>query len=50
MVVAQLIERLLPSPEIHGSNGVIGKFDFISTFFRKEIEEGNGQISNKKTQ
>ena len=25
MVVAQLVERLLPNPEVHGSNPVIGK-------------------------
>ena len=25
MVVAQLVERLLPIPEVHGSNPVIGK-------------------------
>ena len=25
IVVAQLVERLLPTPEVHGSNPVIGK-------------------------
>ena len=25
MVVAQLVERSIPTPEIHGSNAVIGK-------------------------
>ena len=26
VVVVQLVERLLPTPEVHGSNPVIGKF------------------------
>ena len=41
MVVAQLVERSLPTPEVRGSNTVIGKLLFIghvfvySQFYRK---------------
>ena len=35
MVVAQLVERLLLTPEIHSSNPVIGKFYLLSIEFRK---------------
>ena len=43
MVVAQLVERSIPTPEIRGSNTVIGKFYmcFMSTVLkrRKYIKE-----------
>ena len=35
MVVAQLVERLLLTPEIHSSNPVIGKFYLLSIEFKK---------------
>ena len=52
--MAQLVERSLPIPEVHGSNPVIGKNLFIlnicllSTVYckdeNKEKEAGNGLI------
>ena len=54
MVVAQLVEPSLPTPEVRGSNPVIGKA-FISNIFvfcqlhwkdeNKEKEAGNGFFS-----
>lgn len=38
VVVAQLIERALPTPGIHGSNPVIGTFYLQSTLFKSCIE------------
>ena len=35
MVVAQFVERSLPTPEIRGLNPVIGKFYLLSTVFKK---------------
>ena len=34
MVVAQLVERSLPTPEIRGSNPAIGKFNPLLTVFK----------------
>ena len=36
-VVTQLVERLLPTPEVRGSNPVIVKFDifFLSTVLKR---------------
>ena len=34
VVVVQLVERLLPTPEIHGLNPVIGKFYLLPTVLR----------------
>ena len=58
MVVAQLVERSLPIPEVHGSNPVIGKNVYIlnicllSTVYwkdlNKEKEAVNGPIFFKK--
>ena len=49
VVVVQLVERSLPTPEIHGSNPVIGKFYKLLTVFNlywkdenKEKEAGRG--------
>ena len=39
MAVAQLVERLLPTPEIRGSNPAIGKFYLLSTAFVKSCIE-----------
>ena len=52
MVVAQLVERSLPKPEINSSNPNIGKIlSRDSTLKRKynnkEKEPGNGQLKNK---
>ena len=49
--MAHLVERLLPTPEIRGSNTVIGKFCLLSTFLNcientKTAE--NGPISKIK--
>ena len=35
MVVAQLVERLLPKPEIRGSNPVIGKIYLDYQLYKK---------------
>ena len=50
MVVAQLVERLLPTPEICGSNPVIGKIyieHLLSTILKfektKRIKEKRGR-------
>ena len=53
MVVAQLVERWLTTPEIHGSNLNIGKFYLpIVNLNRKdenkEKEAGNGPSLKKK--
>ena len=52
VVVAQLVERSIPIPEVHGSNPVVGKNLFISNICllstvcwkdeNKEKEAGNG--------
>lgn len=39
VVVAQLVERSIPPPEIYGSIPVIGKFDLLSTVSKKEAEK-----------
>ena len=49
VVVAQLVEQSLPTPEIHGLNPNIGKFYItmgliIGKDENKEKEAGNGQI------
>ena len=59
VVVAQLVERSLPIPEVHGSNSVIGKNLFIlnicllSTVYwkdeNKEKEAGDGPFFKKVT-
>ena len=40
VVVAQLVERLLPTPEVHGSNPVIGKIYIehflLSTVYKRQ--------------
>ena len=45
--MAQLVERLLPIPEVRSSNPVIGK-NYIN-IEHKEKEAGNGLILIKKT-
>ena len=41
-VVAQIVEQLLPTPEIHGSNPVIGNICLLSTVLkRRNKESGN---------
>ena len=51
VVVAQLVERSLPTPEIRGSNPNIGKF-YLPIGNRKEEnkekEAGNGPFLKKK--
>ena len=58
VVVAQLVERLLPIPQVRGSNPVIGKKLFklnisllLSTVYwrdeNKEKEAGNGPFFKK---
>ena len=37
VVVAQLVEQLLLTPEIHGSNPVIGKFYLLLTILKGQI-------------
>ena len=39
MVVAQLVERLLPTPEIHGSSPAIGKILFTINWIKNCIEK-----------
>ena len=41
MVVVQLVEWSLPTPEVHGSNGVVGKFYLQST----ALKAGMGEIN-----
>ena len=59
VVVAQLVEQLLPIPEVHGSNPVIGKTLYIYRTFVycqlciektkiKKKEAGNGPFKKKK--
>ena len=38
VVVAQLVERLLLTPEIHGSNPLIGKFYFPSAVLKTVLK------------
>ena len=50
VVVAQLVERLLPIPEIRGSNPVNGKFYLLSAILKsknKEKEAGNGPLKKE---
>ena len=46
-VVAQLVERLLPTPEVRSSNTLIGKI-YIERLLKskKEKEAGNGTFKN----
>ena len=39
VVLAQLVERSLPTPQIHGLNSVIGKFYLLSTVFKKTVSK-----------
>ena len=39
VVVVQLVVRSLPTPEIRGSNPIIGKFYFLSTVLKDENKE-----------
>ena len=39
MVVAQLVERSLPTPEIRGSNPVVSKSSLLSTVLKNSIEK-----------
>ena len=55
VVVAQLVERSLPIPEVRGSNPVIGKIYWIFVYCQlywkdenKEKEAGNGPFFLKK--
>ena len=47
MVVAQLVERLLPIPEVRGSNPVIGKiywtFVYCQLYWKDENKEKRGR-------
>ena len=55
-VVTQLVERLLPTPEVRGSNPVIGKllyetFVYCQLYWKdenKEKEAGNGPFFEKE--
>ena len=47
MVVAQLVERSLPTPRICSSNPFIGKFYLLSTGLKNVIEKT--KIKNKRT-
>ena len=38
VVVAQLVERLLPTPEVRSSNPVIGKKIYIECFLSKVLK------------
>ena len=42
MVVGQLVERLLPIPEICSLYPVIGQFDFVSIVLKRRKEAVNG--------
>ena len=44
VVVAQLVERSLSTPEVRGSNPVIGKFICIEKMKIKKKEAGKGPI------
>ena len=51
VVVAQLVERLLPIPEVQGSNPVIGKIYIehlftclLSSVLNRRKEAGNGPL------
>ena len=43
VVVAQLVERSLPKPDIHGSNRFICKFYYITTVLQNFIEKAKIQ-------
>ena len=43
MVVAQLVERLLPIPEIHSSNPVIGKFYLLFMYWKDKTKAKIGR-------
>ena len=51
MVVAQLVERLLPTPEVRGSKPVISKkfnSTFVNCFEKTKIKEtGNGPFKKE---
>ena len=53
VVVGQLVERALPTPEVRGWNPVIGKiYIYYQQYWKdenKEKEAGNGPIFIKKT-
>ena len=38
VIVAQMVERLLPTPDIYSLSPVISKFDLLSTVFKNFIE------------
>ena len=55
VIVAQLVEQLLPIPEVRGSNPVIGKNLYWTSYCQlywkdenKEKEAGKGQFFEKK--
>ena len=39
VIVAQMVERLLPTPDIYSLSPVISKFDLLSTVFKNFIEK-----------
>ena len=44
MVVAQLVEQSLPTPEVRGSNPVIGKiYMYYQLYWKDEIKEKRGR-------
>ena len=57
VVVAQLVERQLPEPEINGSNPVIGNIIYYKLYLKNCVEEkkikkkeaGNGSIKKRTT-
>ena len=44
VVVAQLVERSLPTPKIRSLNPVIGNFDLLSTEIKRQKERKNRSI------
>ena len=48
-VVAQLVERSLPTTEVRGSNPVFRKFNKVSTVLKRQKEAWNGPMVERVT-
>ena len=42
-VVAKFVKPLLPTPEIRGSNPVVGNFDILLTVFKRQNKGRRGR-------
>ena len=46
MVVAQLVERSLPTPEVPSSNPIIGEFYILSTVLNMQIKKDRSEMEH----